>query len=298
MKKFIFYFLKITLAGIILASLMAEGSYWALRNGNFYKPTFVENSIQEKELDYIILGASTALTGIDTKLMDSLTGMKGYNLAIDDTRLPNNYLMLRHFLEQGKTVKQVILVPTVASLKKKEPSLGDNDYRFLMYNKFDYVQHYYKELEQQEDKFPVLSTSKYVPFMGISYFNVELFFPSLVSLVRRSKRNRFDEFGNYTYPVNNFNPKDSELRTEKVNFKHRYFKEIVQLCKDENIQLTIYFPPIYKTKLIIPENSYKIIDFTKILKNTTDFYDALHVNPQGRIKMTKALSNEVFKMVN
>ncbi len=293
MKKFIFYFLKITLAGIILASLMAEGSYWALRNGNFYKPTFVENSIQEKELDYIILGASTALTGIDSKLLDSLTGMKGYNLAIDDTGLPNNYLMLRHYLAQGKTVKQVILVPTVASLKEKKASLGDNDYRFLMYNKYDYVNYYYKELEQEGDKFPVLSTSKYVPFLGITYFNVELFFPSLVSLVKSSKRNRFDEFGNYTYPDKKFRPEKSKLKTEKVNFKHKYFSKIVQLCKDENIQLSIYFPPIYRTKLIIPENSYKIIDFTEKLKNTTDFYDALHINQQGKIKITRALIEEL-----
>lgn len=291
MKKFIFYFLKIILAGIILASLITEGSYWALRNGNFYKPTFVENSIQEKELDYIILGASTALTGIDSKLLDSLTGMKGYNLAIDDTGLPNNYLMLRHYLAQGKTVKQVILVPTIASLKEKKPSLGGNDYRFLMYNKFDYVQHYYKELEQQEDKIPVLSTSKYVPFLGISYFNVELFFPSLVSLVRPNKRNRFDEFGNYTYPDNNFKPKKSKLKIEKVNFNHKYFSKIVQLCKDENIQLFIYFPPIYNTRLEFENNNYNVVNFTEKLKDNTDFYDVLHVNRNGRRKVSIALAN-------
>ena len=286
------------MAGIILASLMAEGSYWALRNGNFYKPTFVENSIQEKELDYIILGASTALTGIDSKLLDSLTGMKGYNLAIDDTGLPNNYLMLRHYLAQGKTVKQVILVPTVASLKEKKASLGDNDYRFLMYNKYDYVNYYYKELEQEGDKFPVLSTSKYVPFLGISYYNVELFFPSLVSLVKPNKRNRFDEFGNYTYPNKGFKAKNNKLKTEKVNFNNTYLKKIVQLCEKEGVQLSIYFPPIYNTRLKFEKHNLNLIDFTKKLKNSSDFYDALHVNRKGRIKMTIALSKEIFKMVN
>lgn len=127
MRKFILYFLKITVVGILLASIMAEGSYWALRNGNFYKPSFVQNLIKEKELDYVVLGASTALTGIDTQLLDSLSGMKGYNLAIDDTGLPNAYLMLRHFLAQNKTTKNVILVPTIASLNEKKPTLGDND---------------------------------------------------------------------------------------------------------------------------------------------------------------------------
>lgn len=275
--------------GILLASLMAEGSFWALRNGNFYKPTFVENSIQENELDYIILGASTALTGIDSKLLDSLTGMKGYNLAIDDTGLPNNYLMLRHYLAQGKTVKQVILVPTINSLKEKKPSLGDNDHRFLMYNKYDYVNYYYKELEQQGDKFPLMSSSKFFPFLGVSYYNVELFFPSLLSLVKPGKRNRFDEFGNYTYPDKKFKPKNNKLMTEKVNFNNTYLNKIVQLCEKEGVQLFVCFLPIYNTKLKFEKHNLNLIDFSEKLKTSSDFYDALHVNQKGRGNVTIAL---------
>jgi hypothetical protein len=294
MKKFIFYFLKITLAGIILASLIAEGSYWALRNGNFYKPTFVENSIKEKNLDYVVLGASTALTGIDTRLLDSITGMKGYNLAIDDTGMPNSYIMLKHYLAQRKTTKKVILVPTVSSLKEENSTLGDNDHRFLMYNKRAYVHHYYKELEQEEEKFPVMSTSKYLPFLGISYYNVELFFPSLVSLVKPDRRNRFDEFGNYTYPDKKFKPKKTDLKIEKVDFNNDYFKKIVQLCEKENIQLSVYFPPIYNTRLTIENKGYSVINFTEKLKEPKNFYDVLHINRVGRNKVTVALAQKLM----
>jgi len=280
------------LAGIILASLIAEGSYWALRNGNFYKSTFVENSIKEKELDYVILGASTALTGIDTKLLDSITGMKGYNLAIDDTGMPNSYLMLKHYLAQGKSTKNVILVPTVSSLKKQEPTLGDNDHRFLMYNKRAYVNSYYKKLEREEEKFPVMSTSKYLPFLGVSYYNVELFFPSLVSLAKPGKRNRFDEFGNYTYPDKKFKPRKTDLKVEKVNFNNVYFKKIVQLCEKKNIKLSVYFPPIYNTKLVVDGYNYNVINFTDKLKDNTYFYDVLHVNRKGRTKATQGLAQK------
>lgn len=291
MKKFLFYILKVFLIGLVLAYAIAEFSFWSLRRGNFYKPSFVENSLKEKEVDYIILGASTALTGIDTKLLDSLTGLKGYNLAIDDTGLPNHYLMLVHFLETGHTTKKVILAPTLSSLKETRGTLGDNDYRFSMYNKRDYTYNYYDELENG-DRFPVLSSTKYFSFLGISYYNVELFFPSLVSALKPKKHNRFDEVGDYTYPNRKFKSL-KEFETKEVNFKNDYLQKIVTICQSKGMELLIYFPPIYNTEIYWESSSLEILNLTNSLKETKYFYDEIHVNKIGKIEATKIIAEKI-----
>ena len=274
-----------------MAYATAEFSFWSLRRGNFYKPSFVENSIKEKEVDYIILGASTALTGIDTKLLDSLTGLNGFNLAIDDTGLPNHYLMLAHFLETGHRTKKVILAPTLSSLKETRGTLGDNDYRFLMYNKRDYINNYYDELENG-DRFPVLSSTKYLPFLGISYYNVELFFPSLVSVLKPNKHNRFDELGDYTYPNRKFKS-SKNFETKEIDFKNDYFQKIVATCQSKGIELLIYFPPIYNTEIYWESSTLEILNLTNALKKTKYFYDEIHVNKIGKTEATKKIAEKI-----
>lgn len=278
-----------------MAYAIAEFSFWSLRRGNFYKPSFVENAIKEKEVDYIILGASTALTGIDTKLLDSLTGLKGYNLAIDDTGLPNHYLMLVHFLETGHTTKKVILAPTESSLTQ-QADLGNNDYRFLMYHRKSYIQDYYTELELNSHQFPVLSSTTYFPFLGISYYNVELFFPSLVSSIQPFKKNRFDERGNYKYPSIIFKTGLKKTDVVNVDFDHQYLKRIQELCKKNQIELYIYLPPIYLKKLTWQWQStdLEIIDFTSLFKSNHFFYDRLHLNPEGNKIATEELAKTLL----
>ena len=293
MKKFLLYILKVFLIGLVLAYVIAEFSFWSLRRGNFYKPSFVENSIEEKEVDYIILGASTALTGIDTKLLDSLTGLNGYNLAIDDTGLPNHYLMLAHFLETGYRTKKVILAPTESSLTQRA-DLGNNNYRFLMYHRKSYIQDYYAELEQNSHQFPVLSNTTYFPFLGISYYNVELFFPSLVSSIQPSKKNRFDERGNYKYPSKIFKTGLKKTDVVNVDFDHQYLKRIQELCKKNQIELYIYLPPIYRKKLTWRSTDLEIIDFTSLFKSNHFFYDRLHLNPEGNKIATEELAKTLL----
>lgn len=294
MKKFLYYILKVFLVGLILAYFISELSFWALRRGNFYKPTFVENTIKEKEVDYIILGASTALTGIDTELLDTLTGLKGYNLAIDDTGLPNSYLMLQHFLATGHTTQKVILVPTESSLTQSS-SLSDNDYRFLMYNKKRYVQNYYQELEASTENIPVLSQTTYFPFLGLSYFNVELFFPSLVSLFQPNKHNRFNNKGDYSYPKNNFKGEGEKSKKVVIEFDDEYLKKIENLCDRMGVELIVYFPPIYNTEFLISENQLNIVNLTTSFSSSKFFYDKIHINTEGKRKATLLLS-EYFKI--
>jgi hypothetical protein len=167
----------ILLIFISASCIISFGSLWSLRQSSFYKPSFLVNDINEKAFDYIVLGASTGLTTLNTNVIDSVLHTNGLNLSMDDTALSSQYLMLQHFLAQGKTTKYCILAPSAPSFDAKNVNLSDNDYRFLPYIYNNYVSDYYGQYSSQPAQ--LLKWSEWIPTLGVSYFNliVEVIIP-------------------------------------------------------------------------------------------------------------------------
>lgn len=271
----------ILLLGIGITMLVSAGSLWLLRQSSFYKPSFLVHDIPEKNFDYIVLGASTGLTTLNTTVIDSVIQTKGINLSMDDTALSSQYLMLEHFLAQGKKAKFCVLAPSAASFDANDPDISDNDYRFLPYINEAYVFQYFKQYTSTRAK--LISNSKWLPMLGVSYFNVEVFYPSLFTIIQPEKRNRFDAKGNYTYPIkNNKDAAISEFKAFPVSFSNHYVAKIKALCMANNIELICYFSPIKGKKVITETTSFPIINHSDVLKNEAYFYDEIHVNTKGR----------------
>src|SRR5690606_34999549 len=220
---------------LLLSTLISLTGFYALRKSNFYKPSFLANGVTEQKFDYIVLGSSVGLTTLDTKLMDSMMGTTGINLSMDDTGLSGQYLMLEHFLAEGNKTDYVILAPGIAALENKDVTFGDNDYRFLMYGNRNYIHEYYKNASDNSEAATIAYVTKWIPFVGMAYYNMELFFPSINSLINPSKRNRFDDRGNYSYPKNNKRFKDKSTNTIELDFQHAYLEKIQNLCEKNNI---------------------------------------------------------------
>jgi hypothetical protein len=264
-----------------ISMCVAVGSLWSLRQSSFYKPSFLVNSVQDKEFDYIILGSSTGLTTLNTQVIDSVLDIDGINLSMDNTALSSQYLMLQHFLAQGKKTKYCVLAPSAVSFDAKNKDISDNDYRFLPYASVDYIHRYYSSFSSQPAQ--LLSYSKWFPVLGVSYFNTELFYPSIFSFFQPEKRNRFDAKGNYTYPLKN--NEDIAITTFKalpVFFENKFVKKINDLCVKNKIQLICYFSPIKGRQVIAESANYTIINHSDLLTNNTLFYDVIHVNTKGR----------------
>lgn len=261
--------------------IISIGSLWSLRQSSFYKPSFLVNDIKEKQFDYIILGASTGLTTLNTKTIDSVLQTNGLNLAMDDTALSSQYLMLQHFLAQGKSAKFCILAPSATSFEVDNNEISGNDYRFLPFINSDYVSDYYKAFSKQPA--PLLHWSKWVPMLGVSYFNAELFYPSLLTVVTPKKRNRFDDKGNYNYPINNSIDKPIvNTKMLPIDFKNPYANKIKALCELHNIKLICYFSPMQTKKVVTETTGFTIINHSNLLKNEMFFFDEKHVNNNGR----------------
>lgn len=291
MLKFIKHTVLWGLALLILWQIIAALSFLSLRYSEFYKPSYV-TQLQNKSVDYIVLGSSTGLTTINTKLLDSLSSLNGLNLSMDDTALPTHYLMLQHFLAQGGTTRKVILSVTPWDVANSKPELGTNDHRFLPFIHEDYVTRHFEALSNEV--LNPLAISYYFPFYGLAFYNTELFAPSLLARVKPKKHNRFDSNGNYVYPVSNFKSKELEPTVYKFEVNNPYLEKIHQICKQNQIELVLYQSPIFNAKFSKFKTDYKLVDHLQLLSDTDLFYDRIHVNAKGRREATIAL----FKQLN
>lgn len=295
MKRFIKYIGLLVIGVLILVNLISAFSLYMLRQGSFYKPTFLMNKVKTNAFDYVVLGASTGLTTLDTKIIDSISGKNGINLAIDDTGLSNHYLMLKHFIASGKTTKYCVVVPVVDAIDNVINYQGDNDYRFLMYVQKDYVSDYYNNLLPKRG-FNVLKNSKWMPFLGVSYYNSELFFPSLVSIMNPNKRNRFDEKGNYTYPTSSLALGIIDKKEKYIGFKNAYLNKIEDLCYANNVKVIYYLTPDRTRTVVHDKINQAIVNHSNIFENNLYFYDDIHVNKLGNRKASELFAIELKAM--
>ena len=297
MKPFFKKISVILIISVLLTGIVSFISLKALHKSSFYKPSFLVNKVKQKQFDYIVLGASTGLTTLNTATIDSISGTNGVNLSMDDTALSSQYLMLQHFLAEGKTTKFCVLAPSAPSFNIEKQKLSDNDYRFLPFIDRDYVSKYYQEFS--DDQAHILSASRWFPTVGMSYYNAELFYPGLLSLVKPDKRNRFDTKGNYTYPNRNrLSEQITSFKNVKIEFKNSYVNKIKALCEANNIQLLIYFSPMEGRKVITNTTEYSIINHSDLLTNTMYFYDTIHVNTKGRKEASERFADELYDLIH
>lgn len=288
MKRFLLKIGLYALLFFLAINLLAFSSLFFLGKSYFYKPQFVTNGVKESSFDYVVLGSSTGLTTLDTKQIDSLSGKKGLNISMDDSSLSSHYMMLEYFYSLGKKTDRLILAVTPWDLANEKPVLNNNDYRFLTYVREDCVSSYYQDIES--GYFKKLWLSKYFPIIGVSYYNTELFYPSLVSMVQPKKRNQFDDRGNYCYP-NQGGPKKKKEQVLPLEFKNPYFAKIVAFCAAKKIELVLYQSPMYGTSVTL-ENSKGIqfINHADLFVTSDLFYDDIHVNAKGRMICSKKVS--------
>ena len=269
------------LASFIVLNLIAYLSLYFLSNSCFYKQQFVKNGVKNVNFDYVVLGSSTGLTTLDTKLIDSITSKTGLNISIDDSGLSSHFLMLQQFYASGKKTDLLVLSVMPDDLENKKPQINNNDYRFMPDLWDENVSVFFKEMEG-EDKW-IYTTSTYFPIVGTSYFNSELFFPGILSIFQPKKRNLFDDKGNYSYPINSkiINSPDLNSKVKNVNLYNPYLYKIINFCNINKIKLLLYQSPMLNVNFKYPQG-VKILNHSSLFNSSDLFFDYIHVNKKGR----------------
>ena len=295
MKDFLIKLASYCFLIILIANTISFAANYFLKKSSFYKSSYILREFPEgQEFDFIIAGSSRGLTSLDTKLIDSLINGKGFNLSLDDTGLPSHFLMLKHYFESGFKAKKCILVLDQNHFEKSETSLNENDYRMAAFSGEKYMKAYFKEKEKGLLK--PLFLIPYFPMVAYSYYNSELFVSAIIGAVKPSYRHRFDEYGDYTYPTmisGAIEEEEPNSETKQTKITNPLINEVAAYLKQFDCDLILYIAPYKNMKFEIKNSvSYPVINHSDVLKNSSFFYDEIHVNLAGKEAATIVFSEE------
>jgi len=285
-KEFGLKIVKWSLIVFVILNVLGVLLDFNIRRSNIFKVNVLFNIDLP---DNIILGSSRSLTGINTNLLAQLTKKKWYNLSMDDTPVETHLLLYQLLIEQGKTPKQILLQYDRSDNLVDSTRFFDNDYQFLPYiNKSESVSNYLKH----KDNYLLF---KYLPIYKYVYFNVELFYPSILLFVKPKYQHRFDEIGDYSYPKN-YLLKDSTKNWESRNLvlKSSNISILHKLCKLNKTDMILYTAPIYRT-VVYPDTQFSnYYNFSNLFNSNLNFSDDFHISTLTKDAFTKNLYSALY----
>lgn len=261
-------------------------------DSGLYKKTNSITSESENSIDYIVIGDSEAVSSISPMEIWKDYGYTGYNLGVPGQRLQDTYYLLEKALK--KQSPKVVFLETNAFYR---------DFKYL--NALDNMVD-----ERMKNLFPV-----YKFHSNWKYFH----FNMIRNLKNKAADGPIVTYKGFKYvPV--INPyksgpyvKESDSIYPIGDQPTQYINNIIQLCKDQNIELILYTTPSPKNwtaskhnsaTALADENQLKLIDFNLMQeevpfdweKDTRDEGD--HPNYFGSVKISKYIGAYLAKEGN
>lgn len=296
MKQFFTRLIFLSLISLFIFWLLDLGFTHVFKNGYYTKVQWLY-TLKEKNFDYAVHGSSRAFTTVDIPLIEEATSKKGINISVDGSSIPDQYLMLKIFLENGNTLKKLYL--------QVDPFSSDTEVifdfaipKFFPYIKDKIVFDHYKQFGAE------WSAYRYIPFYRYAKYNTLWGIHEVLIDKFKILPQDFDGYGDFFYPSVNYKGPDS-LRhmTFDLNGKYKFLNQIIKLCKENNVQLVLFTAPV--ADLILDKNYYdNIAGFTNMMKkkgvsyhNYGDiyghdpkfFYNQIHITKEGAENFTKSL---------
>lgn len=311
MKAFVFrVFIGVVLLFILL--IFADKRYTKLIRKNENDKVRWMMNIHDQHFDYAVIGSSRAETGIDIKVLDSVLGLNGINIANNGAGLIENELSLLLFLKRNKINKLIIGVDDANLSPGYHFSNPFHEHVFYAYWPGNAC---IDSFIKKRNSLLSYTIKSYVPFVRYIEYNSYYFSQWLTNdssgfdkhgfrpYINHQKEYTFiDGAGNfvdtrYWYIAPYLDPKGpfENIDTTSLHSLHR----MVQLCKKKNIELVLYNAPYFKEhyskcmyntlskddflKEYATKNNILYISFIqwKHSDNATLFYDYSHINNQG-----------------
>ncbi len=297
MKKFIYKSLLFCVAVFVVLNAISWIVLEIHRNASLFKPSFVTNQIAGETFDYIILGSSVGYTGVNANVIDSITMMNGINLAMDGTNALTQSAMLTHFLNSGCRTKYCILALDEGRSNILRDDFCMNDFQFLPFISNKSIYNIYRNREKALGGSYFRTLTGYIPMLGVTYYNAQIFYSSLLAIMNPDRRHHFDKKGVGQYPNGHtFDIDNIEFSEEVVEITNSSILDIKQICLNNNIEIIYYLPPKFNCISTVEDNDkISIINFRdRFNDNHTYFYDAVHLNVAGRDKISTDLASELM----
>ncbi len=288
MKRFFKYTILFFVI-LISASLFLDVLYTAIIS-NSSERNKVENVIhtKNKKFDIVFMGTSRANNHFVTKVFED-KGFKAFNYGMSGSHLFETALLLKLMVANQYEIKNLVLEADLSICNEKRDE--GTTARFMPYiHRNDIIKKHY---ENEADFYQIY----YLPFYRYIKFDNKIGFRELSDVVLQKPTNALHNKGYYPLISNKKGNMKNNISSLKP-IRNKYYEEIKQICKQNNIKLTVVMTPMCentkgldyfnKVQQLYPE----IHNFENVVTNDKYFASCGHLNNEGaRIYSMYVLQN-------
>lgn len=278
------------------------------------------NKIKNMNADFALVGNSRTKYNVDSKLIQEISGLTGYNSGMASFHYVYWPTLLTKILKPGNLKYIVYQIDLDFLYSTNDISLKNESQIEILngrYNSFSSLVLFFKAYKNGETSF--LELMLFSKYTISSFFNFSYLENSLKHNFQfRSKNQTFDDHlaqifsetkvfhceNNDGYMVSESHPQIKplkELDTSKINSNTLFFiKEFIQQAKIKNIKPIIVLLPTFgihtsiKTKYLETILNAPVIDMSNInINDHTLWVDTAHLNKTGRREYTKVLGEKL-----
>jgi hypothetical protein len=289
MKNFLIFAIKIFSIIVILA-LVLDWIYTDafLNNNNRGKIGYIYNS-KPKNFDVVILGSSRANNHFVSEMfLDK--GLETFNFGMQGSKLFESDLVLKLLLEKNNKIKNLIIDVDV-TLKSKNNSEA-TILKFYPYLKSSSV------IRTHFSNLPDFNLNYYIPFYRYLKYESKIGFRE-VFFCSINKKSKEQDYGGYSALEENKNLSYEDLLN--INpIRNKYYEEIKQICKLNNINLIAVMTPMCentkgigyfdKVQKLYPE----IHNYENVVVEDKYFSSCGHMNDAGARLFTARILKDFF----
>ena len=252
----------------------------------------VENIIhtKNKKYDLVIMGTSRANNHFVTSLFEK-KGLKTFNYGISGAHLFETSLLLKVMIANKYEIKNLILEADLSICNEKRDE--GTTARFMPYiHQNEIIKNHYKN---EVDFYQMY----YMPFYRYIKFDNKIGFREVYDVSSKKPTNTLHNKGYYPLISHKKGNMKNDISTLKV-IRNKYYEEIKQICKQNNIKLTVVMTPMCKnTKGLdyfdkVHKLYPEIYNFENVVTDDNYFASCGHLNNEGAILYTNHIIKTFF----
>lgn len=264
-----------------------------IRGGNYY--------------DALFIGSSRTYYHVNPKIVDSVLHIKSFNAGIDGADLLETTMVLKCYLQTHRKPHYVIADLSTPAFDISEASIL-NPNMYFQYLDNDIIFNTLKAYKR-------VWLLKYLPFLQITESDDHIKQGVLAGLVGKEKPleptyNGYLESGTDTIPLPfkvKYMTTDFPVRPAGIEL----MEELIQICKDNGIQLIVTYAPVYDLKdeklntaffptlkFMCDTSKTPFLNYRYLKINTDNslFRDELHLNKHGAEIFTRILATDLKRL--
>lgn len=289
-------FLKLTIQSLLIlfaAALLLDVVYTVVISHSSERNK-IENVIHttNKKYDVIIMGTSRANNHFVTELFEK-EGLKAFNYGISGAHLFETSLLLKLMVANKYEIKNLVLEADLSICNEKRDE--GTTARFMPYIHCNEI--IKKHYENEADFFQIY----YLPFYRYIKFDNKIGFREVYDVTAKKTTNTLHNKGYYPLISHKKGNMKNDISSLKP-IRNKYYEEIKQICKQNNIKLTVVMTPMCentkgleyfnKVQQLYPE----IHNFENVVTDDKYFASCGHLNDEGARIYTNRIIKEFFEV--